>query len=220
MFFDSVDQIPAIAKKCGASIFVLPDDIEIKIPHSINLAPDTKTVITIEQVREVLGLVSIKQTSDRFIVVRPAETLGDAAANALLKNLEEPGDKVHFVLITRDPSSLLPTILSRSQMFFLKSGSALDGKLSCDDKVRDLAKELMVAKPSDLVGVVDKITKKKDGVRNYALSVVGAAIEMLYKTYFLTEKEVFISKLPKFLAAYDGIYRNGHVKLQLIANLC
>ena len=50
--------------------------------------------------------------------------------------------------------------------------------------------------------------------------MVGAAIEMLYKTYFLTEKEVFLAKLPKFLAAYDGIYRNGHVKLQLIANLC
>lgn len=105
-------------------------------------------------------------------------------------------------------------------MFFLKSKTALDGKLSCDDKVRDLAKELMVAKPSDLAGVADKITKKKDGVRAYALSVVGAAIEMLYKTYFLTEKQVFLAKLPKFLAAYDGIYRNGHVKLQLIANLC
>lgn len=220
MFFDNVSQIQSIAKKCGTSIFVLPDDIEVDIPHMIALSPDVKTVITIEQVREVLALVSTRQTEDRFIVIRPAEALGEAAANALLKNLEEPGDMVHFVLIVKDPSCLLPTILSRAQMFFLKSSSSLEAGLSCDDKVRDLAKELMVAKPSGLVQVVEKITKKKDGVRSYALEVVGTAIEMLYKTYFLTEKDVFLKKLPKFLAAYDGISRNGHVKLQIIANLC
>lgn len=220
MFFDDISQIPNIAKKCGTSIFVLPDDTEIDIPHMITLSPDTKTVITIEQVREVLAMVNIRQTKDRFIVIRPAEALGEAAANALLKNLEEPGDKVHFVLIVKDPSCLLPTILSRAQMFFLKSKSSLEAGLSCGDKVRDLAKELMVAKPSDLVQVAEKITKKKDGVRAYALEVIGAVIEMLYKSYFLTGKDVFLKKLPKYLAAYEGVSRNGHVKLQIIANLC
>ena len=160
MFFDDTNQIPNIAKKCGTSIFVLPDDAEINIPHMITLSPDTKIVITIEQVRDVLGLVNIRQTEDRFIVIRPAEALGEAAANALLKNLEEPGEKVHFVLIVKDPSCLLSTILSRAQMFFLKSNSSLEAGLSCDDKVRDLAKELMVAKPSDLVQVAEKIDRK------------------------------------------------------------
>ncbi len=220
MFFDDINKIQDIARKCGTSIFVLPSDAEFDIPHAIVLSPDTKSVITIEQVREVLTLVNIRQTEDRFIVIKPAESLGEAAANALLKNLEEPGDKVHFILIARDPSSLLPTILSRAQLYFLKTRSPLEAGLSCDDKIKDLAKELMTAKQSDLVRVAEKITKKKDGVRNYALDVVGAAIEMLYKSYFLTNKDVFLKKLPKYLAVYEGIYRNGHVKLQIIANLC
>ena len=57
-------------------------------------------------------------------------------------------------------------------------------------------------------------------MRAYALEVLGVAIEMLYKTYFLTSKDVFIKKLPQFLAAYEGISRNGHVKLQIVSNLC
>ena len=57
-------------------------------------------------------------------------------------------------------------------------------------------------------------------MRAFALEVVGVAIEMLYKTYFITSKEVFLKKLPKFLAVYDGISQNGHVKLQIVANIC
>src|SRR6201999_3807744 len=38
-----------------------------------------------------------------------------SAANALLKTLEEPGQKTHFILLTSQPEALLPTILSRTQ---------------------------------------------------------------------------------------------------------
>ena len=73
---------------------------------------------------------------------------------------------------------------------------------------------------AELVGLAVEITKEEDGVRTYALEVLVVAIEMLYKTYFITGKEIFIKKLPKFLAAYEGISRNGHVKLQIVSNLC
>ena len=51
----------------------------------------------------------------RVFLVRRAEELGPAAANALLKTLEEPGARVHFVLLTAAPDRLLPTIRSRAQ---------------------------------------------------------------------------------------------------------
>ncbi|MBR3056313.1 hypothetical protein IKG64_03405 [Candidatus Saccharibacteria bacterium] len=85
--------------------------------------------------------------------------------------------------------------------------------------MKGLAKRLMVAKGAELIEVAEEIARKKDGVRAYALSVVGAAIEMLYKSYFITGKSVFVAKLPKFLAVYEGIARNGHVKLQIVAGL-
>ena len=220
MFFDSVKEIRNIAIKNGTSIFVVPDDLEFEVKNAVILKPEEKTTITIEQVREMMAGLLTRQTTDRFVVIRPADKMGPDAANALLKSLEEPGEKVHFILVTEHPSKLLPTILSRAVMYFLRSDDKVDGDISVDAKIKELAKRLIVAKSADLVDLAEEICKKKDGVRNYAMEVVGVAIEMLYKTYFITSKEVFLKKLPKFLNALDGISQNGHVKLQIVANLC
>ena len=220
MFFESVDEISQIASKTGTAIFVIPKDIKVEIKNALVLQPESKSVITIEQVREMISRISTRQTSDLYVVVRPADLMGDAAANAFLKNLEEPGDKVHFILITDSPSKLLPTILSRAAIYFLRSESAITGDIIANEKDKTLAKRLLVTKPAELVDIAEEIVKKKDGVRAYALEILGLAIEMLYKSYFLTGKDVFVKKIPKFLAAYEGVARNGQVKLQIVSNLC
>jgi DNA polymerase-3 subunit delta' len=51
----------------------------------------------------------------RVFIVRRAEEMSTPAANALLKTLEEPIAKMHFILLTSQPDALLPTILSRVQ---------------------------------------------------------------------------------------------------------
>lgn len=220
MWFDDKGDIEAIARKCGTAIFVVPDEIDVAIKNAIVLEPVEKSVISIEQVRDVIAQTMTRQTDDRFVVIRPAEALSDVAANALLKNLEEPGEKLHFVLITSNPSMLLRTILSRANVFYLKGLFDIKNISSCADSDRELAKRLMVAKLSDLVELAEEITKKKENPRAYALVVVGLAIEMIYKTYLITSKDVFLKKIPKFLAAYDAIEKNGNIKLQIVANLC
>ncbi|MDO4508006.1 MAG: hypothetical protein Q4B65_01295 [Candidatus Saccharibacteria bacterium] len=217
MFFESTSEILGIAGKVGCAIFVVPEGVSVSVPGAIILEPEEKTTITIEQVKEVLGRLSVRQTSDLFVLIRPADKLGDEAANALLKNLEEPKDKVHFILVTDSASKLLPTILSRAAVYFLRSEYS-EG-ISADAKIMALAKKLIAAKPGELVSVAEELTKKKDGVRAYVLSVLSVAIEMLYKSYYKTGKEVFIAKLPKFLKAYEAIERNGHIKLHLVADL-
>lgn len=217
MFFDSVDEVEKIAGKVGTAIFVLPETAKVEIKGALTLAPAEKTTITIEQVREVLARLAVKQTSDQYVVVRPAELLGEEAANAMLKSLEEPGEKVHFVLMTSEPSALLPTIRSRAALYFLRLTPS-EG-IAADEKVKAVAKRLMVARGADLVSLAEEITKKKDGVRAYALMVVGTAIEMLYKSYLITGKEAFFKKLPAFLACYENIEKNGHIKLHLVADL-
>ena len=220
MFFDSVAEIPRIAKKSGTSIFVMPDEIAVEIKNAIVLEPVGKTVISIEQVKEMLLKLSLKQTKEQFVVVRPADKLGLEAANALLKNLEEPGEKLHFVLITSVSSRLLPTILSRAMIYFLKDEKGFNLEIQADPKIKILAKQLIAAKPADLAPIMTEITSKKDGVRSYTLEILSVAIEMLYKSYFLTSKPIFIKKIPKFLTAYENINRNGHIKLHLVADLC
>ena len=217
MFFDEIGQIREIAKKCGTAVFVVPDEVTVEIPNALVLQPEEKTVITIEQVRQMIGWLELKQTKDVFVVVRPAEKIQPEAANAFLKSLEEPGEKVHYVLVTSQPSMLLATVLSRASLYCLRVKD--DGSIHADDKIKNLAKRLMVAKPSELCEIAEEIAKKKDGVRAYALEVVGTAIEMLYKSYFITGKEAFVRKLPKFLELYERLMRNGHVKLQIVASL-
>ena len=200
--------------------FESPSEIlNFTIKNAIILTPEEKTVITIEQVRTVLGRLSMKQITDQYVIIRPADAMGDEAANAFLKTLEEPKDKVHFILITDSPSKLLPTILSRVEIYFLKSHEKIDGDIKADEKVKALAKRLIVARPGDLIGLAEEITKKKDGVRSFSLEVLAVAIEMLYKSYFITGKDVFVKKIPKFLRTYENIEKNGHIKLHLVADL-
>ena len=219
MFFGTVDEIGKIARRTGTAVFVMPDEVAVEIKNALVLAPEEKTTITIEQVREVLARLSVRQVTEQYIIIRPAELLGEEAANALLKSLEEPGEKVHFVLITDSPSRLLPTILSRAAVYLMREEVDFAG-VKAEEKVKVLAKRLMVARGAELVAVAEEICKKKDGMRAYTLNVVGVAIEMLFKSYFMTGKEVFIKKLPKFLEAYEAISRNGHIKLHLVADLC
>ena len=51
------------------------------------------------------------------LLVHNCHMLSSAAFNALLKTLEEPPDRVVFVLATTDPQRVLPTIISRCQRF-------------------------------------------------------------------------------------------------------
>ena len=219
MFFESVDEICGIASKVGTSVFVVPANVPVEIKNALVLEPDGKSVITIEQVREVLARLSVRQTSDVFVVIRPAEALGLEASNAMLKNLEEPGNKVHFVLITDKLSLILPTILSRSAVYFLREKVDFDSPVEADAKVLDIARRLVVARASDLPGLAEEITKKKDGVRAYALLVLAVAVEILYKSYLKTGKDVFLNKIPRFISTYDAIFQNGHIKLHLVADL-
>ena len=219
MFFDSIDEIAEIAVKTGCAVFVVPDNLDFSIKNAIILKPETKTVISIEQVQDLIKLLSVKQTSEQFIIIRPAELLSEDAANALLKNLEEPGEKVHFVLITSQPSKLLSTILSRSALYFLRTKFSIDGEIIAEEPVKELARKLIVARPADLPGLADEISKKKENVRGFTLNVLATTIEMLYKSYFVTDKEIFLKKLPKFLTCYENIEKNGHIKLHLVADL-
>lgn len=53
----------------------------------------------------------------KVVVIRPADRMNSAAANSLLKTLEEPTAGTLLMLLTDHPSRLLPTIRSRCQRF-------------------------------------------------------------------------------------------------------
>lgn len=75
--------------------------------------------IKIDQIRALAGFmnVSTHRQGQRVVVLYPAEALNVAAANALLKTLEEPPPNTVFLLISNSLDRLLPTILSRCRKF-------------------------------------------------------------------------------------------------------
>lgn len=77
--------------------------------------------IKIDQIRALADFmnVSTHRQGMRVVLMVPAEALNMAAANALLKTLEEPPPNTVFLLVSHSIERLLPTILSRCRKFAL-----------------------------------------------------------------------------------------------------
>ncbi len=74
--------------------------------------------ISVDQIRGLTDFVNLSahQRGYKIILIHPAEAMNLAAANALLKKLEEPPSGVIFILVSHRIQQLLPTIRSRCQL--------------------------------------------------------------------------------------------------------
>ena len=87
-------------------------------PQSLGRRTPETQDISIDQIRTLVlarSAFAPHEGRAKVFVIRRAEELSISAANALLKTLEEPGAKTHFILLSAQPEALLPTILSRTQ---------------------------------------------------------------------------------------------------------
>lgn len=91
---------------------------------------DIARSIRIKQIRAMQKRLNTRPTlgARRAIIINPADDLEVAAANALLKSLEEPPRGTFFLLVVNRPARLLPTIRSRCRM--LRFPVLTDGELS------------------------------------------------------------------------------------------
>lgn len=85
-------------------------------PDFFDLQPEEQDKpIKVDQVRELVDFVA--QTAQlggrKLVLLEPAEAMNLNAANALLKSLEEPSGDTVLLLVSHQPSRLLPTIRSR-----------------------------------------------------------------------------------------------------------
>jgi len=77
----------------------------------------------IDQIRELREMVRYAPAAARskVVILDEAHMLTGEASNALLKTLEEPPDRVIFVMATTEPENLVDTIRSRSQHFHFRA---------------------------------------------------------------------------------------------------
>lgn len=82
--------------------------------------------IVVDDIRKLNGFFQMSATDGgrRVVIIDAADDMNNQAANALLKMLEEPPERATLLLITHQPSRLLPTIRSRCRTLRL---GTLDG---------------------------------------------------------------------------------------------
>jgi DNA polymerase-3 subunit delta' len=82
----------------------------------------TMTVLGVDEIRKLGGFFGLTSGAGgwRIAVIDTADDMNDAAANALLKILEEPPSRAILLVLSHAPARLLPTIRSRCQRLALK----------------------------------------------------------------------------------------------------
>ena len=109
---------------------------------------DPDKPIKIEQIRQLSTLMSntSQQGGYKVVVIGPVEQLNTYAANALLKNLEEPEGNTVFILVSHVIGAVLATIRSRCQLISFSPPSKADAVQWLQDlKVKDPAMLLDLA---------------------------------------------------------------------------
>lgn len=88
--------------------------------HFVESAADKK-MISVEQIRDIVSESTLRPYEGRtkVFVIDPADGLSVSGSNSLLKTLEEPSRDTNFLLLTRSPDLLLPTVRSRSQPVYI-----------------------------------------------------------------------------------------------------
>ncbi len=124
----------------------------------------------IDQIRELREMVRYAPAASRskVVILDEAHMLTGEASNALLKTLEEPPDRVIFVMATTQPEDLVDTIRSRSQHFHFRAltFAEIAGRLEEISKKEDLKIE---------PGAMAVIARMAEGSLRDALSLLEQA---------------------------------------------
>jgi DNA polymerase-3 subunit gamma/tau len=137
----------------------------------------------IDQIRELREMVRYAPAASRskVVLLDEAHMLTSEASNALLKTLEEPPDRVIFVMATTEPENLADTIRSRSQHFHFRAltFAEITGRLE-----EIAAKENLKIEP----GALAVIARMAEGSLRDALSLLEQA--RAYCGDVIADKEV------------------------------
>lgn len=186
---------------------------------------------SVDDIRELIDQVRVPPQVGKYkvYIIDEVHMLSTAAFNAFLKTLEEPPNHAIFILATTEKHKIIPTILSRCQIFDFKRISVLDTR----DHLQSIAEKEGIIADEDALHI---IAQKADGALRDALSafdrVVGfsgkhitreAVAESLnvldYSYYFEITYLLLKNDIPNAFLAYNTILNKGHDGHEFIRGL-
>jgi len=128
---------------------------------------------SVEDIRNLINQVSFAPQigSHKVYIIDEVHMLSQAAFNAFLKTLEEPPKHAIFILATTEKHKIIPTILSRCQIFDFN-------RIKIDDIVRHLAAISKKEKVKSEEEALHSIAQKVDGSMRDALSIFDQMVSL------------------------------------------
>ena len=170
---------------------------------------------SVEDIRSLVDQVRIPPQIGQYkvYIIDEVHMLSAAAFNAFLKTLEEPPAYAKFILATTEKHKIIPTILSRCQIFDFK-------RITVDD----IAKHLAFVAQSEGVGAeaeaLNIIAQKADGALRDALSIFDQMVSFSGKN--ITYKDVIdnlnVLDYDYYFQIVDHILRGETSDILLILN--
>ncbi|MEC3908186.1 DNA polymerase III subunit gamma/tau [Tamlana sp. 2201CG12-4] len=186
---------------------------------------------SVDDIRSLTDQVRIPPQVGKYkvYIIDEVHMLSQAAFNAFLKTLEEPPKHCIFILATTEKHKIIPTILSRCQIFDFKRITVKDAK----DYLKYIADEQDIIAEDDALHI---IAQKADGAMRDALSIFDRVVSFSgknltrqavtenlnvldYETYFISTDLILNNKIPELLLQFNNTLSKGFDGHHYIAGL-
>lgn len=176
---------------------------------------------SVDDIRNLIDQVRIPPQVGKYkvYIIDEVHMLSSAAFNAFLKTLEEPPRHAIFILATTEKHKIIPTILSRCQIFDFRRIGVKDIK----EHLAEVAKAEHIEAEDDALHI---IAEKADGALRDALSIFDRVVSFAgknlnreavaenlnvldYSWYFKVTDLLLENNIPQVLMTYDEILAKG-----------
>ncbi len=176
---------------------------------------------SVDDIRSLIDQVRIPPQVGTYkvYIIDEVHMLSQAAFNAFLKTLEEPPKHAIFILATTEKHKIIPTILSRCQIFDFKRITVKDAA----NYLKYIAESQGITADEEALHI---IAKKADGAMRDALSIFDRVVSFSgkeltrkavtenlnvldYEAYFQITDHILGNDIPKLLLQFNTILANG-----------
>ena len=208
------------------------DDANENEDYAFNIFElDAASNNSVDDIRNLTDQVRIPPQVGAYkvYIIDEVHMLSSNAFNAFLKTLEEPPKHCIFILATTEKHKIIPTILSRCQIFDFKRITVNDAK----NYLKLIAQEQGIEAEDDALHI---IAQKADGAMRDALSIFDRVVSFSgknltrqavsenlnvldYDTFFQVTDLILNNEIPALLLQFNAILSRGFEGQHFIAGL-
>ena len=186
---------------------------------------------SVEDIRNLIDQVRIPPQVGKYkvYIIDEVHMLSQAAFNAFLKTLEEPPAHAIFILATTEKHKIIPTILSRCQIFDFKRIGVTDAKnylqkiadnegINAEEEALQLIAQKADGAMRDALSIFDRVVSFSN--QNITAESVSINLSILdFDTYLGVTKQLIDGDIRAAILSFDQVLTKGFDGHQFIVGL-